>query len=72
VQTAGHCDLGPELDELRAAGVDLVRLYPQAERMADIVARFREALDNDTLPARAGEENGYWHGTAGMQCVTPS
>ncbi len=66
VQTAGACDLGPELDELRAAGVDLVRLYPQREGMADIVARFRHALDQaGTLP-RHGEENGYWRGTAGM------
>ena len=72
VQTAGHCDLGPELDELRAAGVDLVRLYPQAEGMAAVVGRFREALDGGTLLARAGEENGYWHGTAGMRCVTPT
>lgn len=70
VQTSGHCDLGPELDELRAAGVDLVRLYPQSAGMAEVVARFRDALDSGRLPARLGEENGYWHGTAGMQCVT--
>ena len=70
VQTGGHCDLGPELDELRAAGVDLLRLYPQVEGMAAVVARFRDALDSGALPVRVGEENGYWHGTAGMQCVT--
>lgn len=66
VQTSGACDLGPELEELRAAGVDLVRLCPQRDGMAEIVARFRHALDHaGTLP-RHGEENGYWRGTAGM------
>jgi collagenase-like PrtC family protease len=70
VQTSGRCDLGPELDELREAGIDLLRLYPQAEGMADVVERFRSAIDAGVAPTRAGEENGYWHGTAGMQCVT--
>jgi len=70
VQTAGRCDLGPELEELRRAGIDLLRLYPQAEGMSDVVARFRDAVDNDIIPVRSGEENGYWSGTAGMQCVT--
>jgi collagenase-like PrtC family protease len=70
VQTSGHCDLGPEVDELREAGINLLRLYPQAEGMADVVERFRSALDSGVAPTRAGEENGYWHGTAGMQCVT--
>jgi len=70
VQTAGRCDLGPELGELRGAGIDLLRLYPQAEGMAEVVARFRDAIDSGVNPARAGEENGYWSGTAGMQCVT--
>ena len=70
VQTSGRCDLGPELDELREAGIGLLRLYPQAVGMADVVERFRTAIDRGIAPARAGEENGYWHGTAGMQCVT--
>lgn len=66
VQTSGACDLGPELDELRAAGVDLLRLYPQREGMGEIVARFRHALDGAGVLPRHGEENGYWRGTAGM------
>ena len=72
VQTSGRCDLGPELHELRDAGIELLRLYPQAEGMADLVARFRDAIDSGIPPARVGEENGYWHGTAGMRCVTPT
>ncbi len=70
VQTSGRCDLGPELDELRKAGIDLLRLYPQAEGMMDVVARFRDAIDSGIPPARAGGENGYWYGAAGMRCVT--
>jgi len=72
VQTAGLCDLGPELDELRAAGVGLLRLYPQPDGMADVVARFRRAVDEQSVLPRHGQENGYWHGTAGMLKVEPA
>ena len=69
VQTAGHCDLGPELVELRAAGIELARIYPQQDGTAEIVARFREAIDHGAVLARLGEENGYWYGTAGMDLI---
>lgn len=71
VQTSGRCDLGPELDELRASGIGFARLYPQAHDMAEVVMRFRAAIDGGRSTGRVGEENGYWHGTAGRQCVTP-
>jgi collagenase-like PrtC family protease len=71
VQTSGRCDLGPELDNVRTSGIELVRLYPQAQGMEDIVRRFRAAIDGGYSPTRVGEENGYWHGTAGKRCVTP-
>jgi collagenase-like PrtC family protease len=69
VQTAGLCDLGPELAELSAAGVDCARIYPQSEGTEEIVARFRRALESGQVLERLGTENGYWHGTAGMQLV---
>jgi collagenase-like PrtC family protease len=72
VQTAGRCDLGPELDELRVAGIALARIYPQAEGTAEIVSRFRRAIDLRLAPARCGEENGYWYGEAGMRLVDPA
>lgn len=72
VQTAGHCDLGPEIGDLSAAGIALARIYPQAEGTAEIVARFRNAIDTGIAPARHGEENGYWYGTAGMELVEPA
>ncbi len=71
VQAGGVCDLAPEIGALRAAGVDLVRLYPQAEGMAEVVARFRCAIDSGAFMARSGEENGYWHGAEGMRSVGP-
>ena len=69
VQTAGHCDLAPELGELAATGIGLARIYPQADGTAEVVARFRTALETGVAPPRLGEENGYWYGEAGMARV---
>lgn len=52
-------DLAPEIAELRALGVDALRLYPQHEGMAEVVTRFRAALDAD-----APIENGSVRSTA--------
>ena len=68
VQVQGHevTDLLPELSELRAAGIGLLRVAPQAAGMAEVVARFDAALADDIPVARVGACNGYWHGHAGM------
>ncbi len=71
IQSSEHCDLAPEIDDLAAAGIGLLRLYPQVDGMEDIVTRFRQAIDSGILPARVGKEKGYWHGRAGMDQVTP-
>lgn len=60
-------DLGPELPELRELGVDVLRLYPQAEGMADVVAHFDLARHGGVAPPRIGLRNGYWHGEPGMR-----
>ena len=65
VQGDEVCDLGPELPELAALGVDWLRLVPQAEGMDAVVARFRAALDTGTAPERRGAVNGYWRGETG-------
>lgn len=67
VQGEEITDLGPELPELRSLGVDILRLYPQAEGMETIVQHFDAARHSDTPPPRIGERNGYWHGEAGMR-----
>ncbi len=60
-------DLGPELPTLRALGVDLLRIYPQAEGTGEVVAHFDLARRSLTAPPRIGVRNGYWHGEAGMR-----
>ena len=71
VQVLGRdaADLGPELAELREAGITLLRLYPQAEGMAEIVAHFHAAINSHEPVSRIGERNGYWHGIAGLAGV---
>ena len=66
VQGATVCDLAPEVDALASAGIDLVRLYPQAEGTEAAIARWREAIDSHQAPPRLGDNAGYWYGTAGM------
>ena len=60
-------DLGPELPTLRALGVDLLRIYPQAEGTGEVIAHFDLARRSRTAPPRIGVRNGYWHGEPGMQ-----
>lgn len=60
-------DLGPELPTLRALGVDLLRIYPQAEGTGEVVAHFDLARRSLTAPPRIGARNGYWHGEPGMR-----
>jgi collagenase-like PrtC family protease len=82
-QSARVYSLLGDLGSLAAAGVDIVRVSPQAERTFDVVRVFREALaaldaahdEASTsgtrlvpfLPAEAC--NGYWHGAAGLEMV---
>ena len=67
VQGEEITDLAPELPELRALGVDILRVYPQAEGMEAIVRHFDAARGASEAPARIGERNGYWHGEPGMR-----
>ena len=67
VQGEEITDLGPELPELRALGVDILRLYPQAEGMEAVVRHFDAARGTSEAPTRIGGRNGYWHGEPGMR-----
>ncbi|TWI12503.1 U32 family peptidase [Aerolutibacter ruishenii] len=69
VQGEEVTDLGPELPDLRALGVDILRLYPQAEGMEAVVRHFDLARNSLTAPPRIGQRNGYWHGEPGMRPV---
>ena len=81
-QSARVYNLIGDLPELRALGVDVLRLSPQSRHMADIVAAFDAARrapepDPEALqqlrPLMPAEPcNGYWHGRSGMDLVTPA
>lgn len=73
VQGEEVTDLAPEWEQLCELGVDMLRLYPQAEGMQEVVARFDALRRTREIPARAGARNGYWFGEAGMRMVeTPA
>jgi collagenase-like PrtC family protease len=72
VQSSEHCDLAPELAELDLAGIDLLRVYPQADGTAEIVSRLREAMDGKKPPPRRGSTSGYWHGVPATPAVKPT
>tara|TARA_R110002020_G_scaffold27170_41_gene87606 strand:- start:3081 stop:3959 length:879 start_codon:yes stop_codon:yes gene_type:complete len=64
-------DLGPELPTLRALGVGLLRLYPQATGMREVVEHFDLARRSPLAPPRLGAVNGYWHGLPGKPGLPP-
>ena len=68
VQVQGEhvVDLSPEMPELRALGVGLLRIQPQAEDMERILAHFQQALASATALPGLGRRSGYWHGVPGM------
>lgn len=75
-QSALTQDLAPWLDELRGAGVEVLRLSPQSQGMAEVVGSFdllrRDAAAPATLEALAalapvGTCSGYWRGAAGFE-----
>jgi len=80
-QSAQTCNLVAELHAMREAGVDVVRLSPQSEHMAEVVAAFRAVLEGrenaSAAAARVGNLgagapcNGYWFGKAGMDWTPP-
>ncbi len=71
VQGEEITDLGPELPALRALGVGLLRLYPQAEGMREVVDHFDLARTSPLPPPRRGAVNGYWLGQPGKPGLPP-
>jgi collagenase-like PrtC family protease len=78
-QSARVYSLVKEIETMRAVGVDVVRVSPQANETAAVVETFRACVDGN-LDAEAAEQslqsvlpeaacNGYWHGQAGLTYV---
>jgi hypothetical protein len=58
---------------MRRMGVNLVRISPDGPQMAEVISRFRGAIDGESskLAGTANSINGYWHGQAGMSRSDP-
>lgn len=75
-QSADTYNLLPDIDSFSGLA-DVLRISPQPERTADVVALFRAALNGAATPAEAARMlspllpapacNGYWHGKAGLE-----
>ena len=63
-----------DLPQLAAAGVDIVRISPQAEGTAAVIELFRQGVagglpDAAAAQAAVGTCNGFWHGQPGLELV---
>lgn len=78
-QSAKVYNLLLELPALRSAGVDVLRISPQTEFMAELIELFRRCKEGLLEPAAAWEAsrrhlggepcNGFWHGRPGLDQV---
>ncbi len=76
-QSARHCNLLTEWDEMVALGVDVVRISPQSQRIPEIVAQFDQVRHGALSPQSGSQQlerylpfagvNGYWMGAAGIE-----
>jgi collagenase-like PrtC family protease len=78
-QSARVYNLVDALDDMQSLGVDVVRLSPQSQHMAEIIAVFDAARNRTLAPKDALARlqplmpdrgcNGYWHGQPGLDQV---
>jgi len=76
-QSALVYNLIGDLDSLKNAGVDVLRISPQSEHSAAIIRMFRDRIEQRVNPENAVMQmermmteaacNGYWHGRPGME-----
>lgn len=81
-QSARVHNLLQDVPALRALGVDLLRLSPQSQHMAEVIAAFdaaRHAAQPDPTALErmralmpAAPCNGYWHGKPGLDLIVES
>lgn len=80
-QSARVHNLVDALDDMRALGVEVIRLSPQAQHMTDVIAVFNAARNRALAPHEALARlrplmpdqgcNGYWHGRPGLEQIEP-
>jgi len=68
-QSALVYNLLPEVDSLRRAGIGILRVSPQSEGTAQVLASVRDALCGKTVAVKQQEDqcNGFWHGLPGLE-----
>ena len=76
-QSARVYNLVDALDDMRALGVDVVRLSPQSQHMGEVIEVFHDARQHALTPHEALARlqplmpaagcNGYWHGLPGLE-----
>ncbi len=68
------CNLVHELEEMKRMGINLVRLSPGAEAMAEVIETFRARIEgrHQSIAAMStGTVNGYWYNDAGFRNIDP-
>jgi collagenase-like PrtC family protease len=78
-QSALVYNLVGELDTLQDAGIDVVRVSPQAHHSGEILRLFRECMEQRQTSGQALAQieglmpaascNGYWHGKPGLEFI---
>ncbi|MBI5437543.1 MAG: U32 family peptidase [Nitrosomonadales bacterium] len=78
-QSALVYNLIGELDTLQSAGIDVVRISPQAHHTGKILQLFHECMEQRLAPAQALSQigglmpaascNGYWYGKPGLDFI---
>jgi collagenase-like PrtC family protease len=58
-----------EMPQMAAAGVDIVRISPQAQGLRKVAETFRLALDGEAIRLAGDYCNGFWHGKPGLELV---
>lgn len=78
-QSSSCVDLSAQLPEIKAMGVDVLRLQPQSQGMEQVIAGFDAArngaaaiVPDACLQPHATRSNGYWLGKPGMQWLAVS
>lgn len=81
-QSARVYNLLPEVKTLRALGVDVIRISPQAQHTLRIIELFSSVMNDQTSAQDADAElqplmpekscNGYWYGKPGLEQVAPA
>jgi collagenase-like PrtC family protease len=81
-QSARVYNLLPEIESLRAVGVDVLRVSPQSRHTVEILTLFHDVMTHRTSVSQALQAlqglmlekscNGYWYGKPGLEQIAPA